>query len=249
MADANLWAADDEWASVEDLEPDALVAWARWMRDDVRAQTAAWLVASAAVLGPANSWVKWPGIADWFLDIRQEALVVGGWAAATLLQLGWATGLLQLVFTFEQKAMLFPPWSLLVFVKFRQPQVGSVIFFDGCDGRSYVRRVKAVMPSPGAVCAAGPSQVQTVGDMPGAPDDRPLYSADGSATWLDMRLVRGILAAGPFQFRFLLCCLIAVCVLSPSSAMAFAVTSQPLMAVWVSFVLRLFLILIAHSLV
>ena len=30
-----------------------------------------------------------------------------------------------------------------------------------------------------------------VGDLPGAPDDQPLYSADGSANWLDPSAVRG----------------------------------------------------------
>ncbi len=30
-----------------------------------------------------------------------------------------------------------------------------------------------------------------VGDLPGAPDDQPLYSADGSASWLDPSAVRG----------------------------------------------------------
>merc|ERR1740120_603553 len=73
---------------------------------------------------------------------------------------------------------MFPPWSVLVFCKFNHPEVGSVIFFDGCDGWSYVRRVSSVkqVPNEGRY-------VQTIGDIPGAPDDRPLYSADGGVAW------------------------------------------------------------------
>ena len=35
------------------------------------------------------------------------------------------------------------------------------------------------------------ASVGEVGDLPGAPDDQPLYSADGSASWLDPSAVRG----------------------------------------------------------
>ena len=48
-----------------------------------------------------------------------------------------------MVFTSEQRAMRFPPWSILVFLR-NTVQVDDVVIFMGYDGRSYVRRVEAL---------------------------------------------------------------------------------------------------------
>lgn len=63
--------------------------------------------------------------------------------------------------------------------------------------------------------------LQTAGDLPGAPDDRALYSADGSAMWLEPSAVRGTLAAGPFHLRHVLLFVLATVLLSPAMAFSF----------------------------
>jgi len=231
----------DDW-DLDDTRLRSFSAWASWTRDDVKFQTLAWMVASVAVLGREGSWMLWPGLIDAFGKQepgRLQQLV--GWAVATLMSMGWATGMVQLVFTFEQRAMNFPPGSVLIFWKFRPPNVGSVVYFDGSDGRSYVRRV-------GVVNSTGDC-VKTVGDLSGSPDDTPLYSTDGSAEWLETRSVRGSLAAGPCSSQVLGGMVVAALLLSPSATTAFLVTNQPFIAFWLSVILRFFFYLCLYPIV
>lgn len=239
--DAGTWQPDFEDWDAEDASE--VAAWTRWVRDDVRVQALAWLVATIAVLGPENSWLLWPGLWEALLQTTSRGQLLAGWATATFMTLGWATGRVQLVFTFEQRAMTFPPWSVLVFCKFRNPEVQSVVFFEGCDGRSYVRRVCSVKQVPNKG-----SFVQTTGDLPGAPEDRPLYSADGSAAWLEPQRVRGTMAAGPLPFQALLLSVLACLAVSPTATLAFLSTNQPFLAAWLSITLRFCVTLLLHGL-
>eukprot|EP00439_Symbiodinium_sp_Y106_P069619 s1034_g12.t1 len=102
----------------------------------------------------------------------------------------------------------------------------SVVIFLGYDGRSYVRRVQAIDET------VAPSKLQTVGDLAGAPSDKPLYSADGSADWLEAQAIKGTLLAGPFPISSVLSVALILMVLSPPMAFAFFVTSQPLVTLW-----------------
>jgi len=244
-----------------------LTAWARWVRDDVRVQGAAWLAATLSVLGPANSWARWPGLLNlqmiWSPAMEDMQLRIG-WAVATLMTLGWATGRLQLVFTFEQRAMLFPPWSVLVFVRLR-PREGDVVFFDGCDGRSYVRRVQEVVKDvPLNAASMSPRdphlrhlsrhssppvaiRLRTRGDLADAPDDRLLYSADGTKSCLDLESVRGTLAAGPFTIQAMLGLVVIASAVSPMATLAFIATNQPILTAWLSVLLHFCVILLVHA--
>ncbi|CAK0840321.1 unnamed protein product [Prorocentrum cordatum] len=175
-------------------EDGGLEAWARWVRSGLRLPLAAWLLGTSWVFGPQNSWVAWGGLGHGVLPCELQRLA--GWAAGSLLTLLWAARLCCVVPALQQRAMLFPPCSVLVFARRGAPEVGSVVYFDASDGLCYVRRVEAVFTESSA---AGPIvSVKTVGDMPGAPDDRPLYSEDGTASSLALRHVRGTLVAGPY---------------------------------------------------
>lgn len=230
----------DDW-DTDDARLGQFTTWARWVRDDVRIQIVAWLVASCAVLGPQNSWVLWPGLLDTLWRDSTWGQLLIGWTIATLMTLGWATSTVQLVFTFEQRAMTFPPWSVLVFCNFRTPSIGSVIFFDGSDGRSYVRRVCSVRKQG----ATPVGYVQTIGDLPGAPDDRPLYSESGAATWLDLRKVRGTLAAGPFPLQVMVATVVSCLALTPTATLAFLATNQPFLFAWLSVFVHFVIIVLA----
>ncbi|CAE7776508.1 cdo1 [Symbiodinium pilosum] len=222
MVDASEpWLPDEE----DEIGEDSLAgaSWLTFLRDDVKVQLVAWLCASAAAARHAAA-PTCRGLAEWALGPSLVPSIIG-WAIATLLSLAWLLLDLQMVFTSEQRAMLFPPWSILVFVK--QPAVvGSVVIFLGYDGRSYVRRVQAIDET------AASARLQTVGDLSGAPSDRPLYSADGSADWLEAKAVKGTLAAGPFPLLAVLMVALAVTILSPPMAFAFFVTSQPIVTLW-----------------
>uniref|UniRef100_A0A7S2N9G7 Uncharacterized protein n=1 Tax=Zooxanthella nutricula TaxID=1333877 RepID=A0A7S2N9G7_9DINO len=218
-------------------------SWAKWIKHDLRIQTIAWLLASVAVLGPDNSWLCWPGLVEVLVPAPEDhercvSHVVAGWLLASLTTIGWATGCLQLLFTFEQRAMTFAPWSLLVFCNIQKPAVGSVIFFDGCDGRSYVRRVSSVSIN---------GAVQTVGDLPGTPEDRHLYSADGSARWLDDHSVRGIMVAGPFSLQSVFALVAVAMAVAPAATLAYLVTSQPFLASWCFVILRFLITFGTHA--
>ncbi|CAL1137728.1 unnamed protein product [Cladocopium goreaui] len=222
------WLPHDEEEADESLSDAS--AWLSWLREDVKVQGCAWLLASMAVLRQA--WTADSiclGLAGYLFE-NQFGHCLVGWCLATSLSLAWLLLDLQMVFTSEQRAMRFPPWSILVFVK-HPAQVGSVVIFLGYDGRSYVRRVKAIHE-------CGPA-LQTVGDLPGAPDDQPLYSADGSANWLDPSAVRGTLAAGPFPLQQVLKVVLAFMILSPAMAFSFFVTSQPIVMLWLMFLCSL----------
>ncbi|CAE8704469.1 unnamed protein product, partial [Polarella glacialis] len=241
----------DDWLPADgllgqDVDPamPEMAAWMCWIRDDLKAQSFAWLLASLAVLrADVDNW-HWPrGLMGHLLSSSDSSLQRGiGWFVASSMSLAWATGDLQMVFTFEQRAMLFAPWSVLVFVQ-RRPVVGSVIIFSGCDSRSYVRRVKAIQSGPDASLnrkgfsarlrlGTEGSLFQTSGDLPGAAEDRPLYSADGSADWLDGKEVRGVLAAGPFPVKVLLVFLAIAVLVSPGMTIAYLATSQPILIFW-----------------
>jgi len=239
--DEEVWLDSDDWE--EEARLGGFAAWVRWLRDDVRVQAVAWFVSTLAVFGPENSWAIWPGLCDWFWQSAIVSQLLLGWIAATLLTLGWATGRVQLVFTFEQRAMTFPPWSVLVFCKFGHPEVGSVIFFDGCDGWSYVRRVSSVkqVPNEGRY-------VQTTGDIPGAPDDKPLYSSDGCLSWLSPPHVRGTMVAGPVSLQVMVGLVITCLAVSPAATLAFLATNQPFLSAWVSLLLRFIVVLLANGL-
>ncbi|CAK9047209.1 unnamed protein product [Durusdinium trenchii] len=208
----------DSWLPHEEDEIDESLSdtsvWLSWLREDVKVQGFAWLLASMAVWRSALTDESiCLGLAGYIFDSGKWHCMVG-WCLATLLTLAWLFFDLQMVFTSEQRAMRFPPWSILVFVK-HPAEVGSVVIFLGYDGRSYVRRVKAIHEG-------GPA-LQTVGDLPGAPDDQPLYSADGSASWLDPSAVRGTLAAGPFPLQQVLLVVLAFMITSPAMAFSFFV--------------------------
>ncbi|CAE7239740.1 cdo1 [Symbiodinium sp. CCMP2592] len=229
MADASeTWLPDDEEFHLEEgeegLEGSTGASWIAFLRDDVKVQCAVWLCASAAAARHAAAPCC-RGLLELGLGVSSKIPSVIGWAIASLLSLAWLLLDLQMVFTSEQRAMLFPPWSILVFVK--QPvAVGSVVIFLGYDGRSYVRRVQAIDET------VAPSRLQTVGDLAGAPSDKPLYSADGSADWLEAQAIKGTLLAGPFPISSVLSVALILIVLSPPMAFAFFVTSQPLVTLW-----------------
>lgn len=230
---------DDEEFHLEE-GPEGSASWIAFLRDDVKVQCAVWLCASAAAARHAAAPCC-RGLLELALGMSSKIPSVLGWAVASLLSLAWLLLDLQMVFTSEQRAMLFPPWSILVqlvcgscvdcvgtdrpFVK--QPvAVGSVVIFLGYDGRSYVRRVQAIDET------VAPSRLQTVGDLAGAPSDKPLYSADGSADWLEAQAIKGTLLAGPFPISSVLSVAFVLTVLSPPMAFAFFVTSQPLVTLW-----------------
>lgn len=233
---------DEEFWEDDDARVGCLAEWAHWLRDDVHVQAVAWAVASAAVLGPENSWARWPGLWDVLLFSAKLPQLLLGWLLATLLTIGWVTGRVQLVFIVGQRAMTFPPWSILIFSKFLRPEVGSVISFDGGDGLNYVRRVSAVKD------AETGRYLQTAGDLPDAPADQPLYSADGCSEWLDATLVRGTMVAGPVSFQATVGVVAALLVLSPSATLAFATTSQPFLTGWISLIMRFLIVLFTNCL-
>ncbi|CAK0894281.1 unnamed protein product [Prorocentrum cordatum] len=86
-------------AFVEDL--------ARWIRDSVRVQAFGWIVATCGIFGPQGSWLTWGGLGGHALP--WEAQRLAGWASASLLMLGWATGFLNFVMTSERRCMLYDP--------------------------------------------------------------------------------------------------------------------------------------------
>mmetsp|Transcript_56158 Transcript_56158/g.119554 ORF Transcript_56158/g.119554 Transcript_56158/m.119554 type:complete len:239 (-) Transcript_56158:275-991(-) len=195
-------------------------SWIHWRRETRVVPILNWMVASMVVYGPSGGTVMFPGLLDLFLRQNFVGLAIDlGWALGTILSLGWATRAFQVVFTFEQKAMSFPPGSFLVFSKVWKPVQGSVIHFNGSDGRSYVRRVSAVRSEEDVI--------RTVGDLEGSPDDQPLYSQSGKATWLDVKNVQGTLTAGPVPFHVVLAICTCWILLAPSMVVAFFITSQP----------------------
>jgi len=215
-------------------------------RDDRHVQLVAWLAATAGVLKPGEALWDWPGLLDYLApQATRRVQAVCGWGLATLMMVGAAAGRLHLVFTVERRAMSFPLRSFLIFARLRHPCVGSVVSFDGCDGKSYVSRVRAVRRGPGSRAV---SCVQTHGDLPGAPSDQPLYSPDGSATWLDLQSVRGTLVAGPFSVPVLSVLGFVAGILVPSGVRAFFITSQALFVAFMYVVIRILVLMCAFPL-
>jgi len=215
-------------------------------RDDRRVQMVAWLAATAGVLKPGEALWDWPGLLDCLMpQVTRQIQVIFGWGLATSILMGAAAGRLHLVFTVERRAMSFPLRSFLVFARLRHPCVGSIVFFDGCDGKSYVSRVQAVQRSPNSMAI---SCVQTHGDLPGAPSDQPLYSPDGSAAWLDLQSVRGTLVAGPFSVPVLSVLGLVAGIFIPSGVRAFFITSQALFVALMYLVIRILVLMFVFSL-
>eukprot|EP00439_Symbiodinium_sp_Y106_P067335 s1034_g11.t1 len=121
MADASeTWLPDDEEFHLEEgeegLEGSTGASWIAFLRDDVKVQCAVWLCASAAAARHAAAPCC-RGLLELGLGVSSKIPSVIGWAIASLLSLAWLLLDLQMVFTSDQRAMLFPPWSILVFVK------------------------------------------------------------------------------------------------------------------------------------
>eukprot|EP00419_Tripos_fusus_P085312 CAMPEP_0172866380 /NCGR_PEP_ID=MMETSP1075-20121228/81952_1 /TAXON_ID=2916 /ORGANISM="Ceratium fusus, Strain PA161109" /LENGTH=236 /DNA_ID=CAMNT_0013715541 /DNA_START=97 /DNA_END=804 /DNA_ORIENTATION=- len=233
--------ADDDLFSDPALLPSVLMR----ARDDTRVQLVAWLAATAGVLKPGEALWDWPGLLDFLVpQVTRQSQVVFGWGLATILLMGAAAGRLHLVFTVERRAMTFPLRSFLVFARLRHPCVGSIVYFDGYDGKSYVSRVQAVQRRPYSKAV---SCIQTHGDLPGAPSDQPLYSPDGSAAWLDLQAVRGTLVAGPFSVPFLTVLGCVAGILIPSGVRAFFITSQALFVALLYMVIRIVVLMFAFS--
>lgn len=206
-----------------DGESAAFSARATWFRDSVQIQILFWAVTSLFLYCADLSWAKWTGLANFVVSFLPEDELLFGWSCGTLVNICCWRGILQAVFTSEAKAMVFKPWSILVFTCLLAPAPGRVLCFDGWDGRTYVRRIRAVNF---ADRSNSWPHVQTRGDVTDAPEDRLLYSANGADEWLDSCHIRGMLLAGPFSIK--VCIFIfALCLLaSPPATITFLITSQ-----------------------
>ncbi|CAJ1459944.1 unnamed protein product, partial [Effrenium voratum] len=128
------WLPHEEDEELEESLSDAS-AWLSWIREDVKVQSCAWLMASMAVhrQAVAEDSFLCLGLSGYLFEGPRFWHCLFGWFLASSLTLAWLILDLQMVFTSEQRAMRFPPWSILVFVKC-PAEVGCLrsAFFPAC---------------------------------------------------------------------------------------------------------------------